>query len=447
MSLKIVNAKLWLEDGLYEGGLITIDGRISKIGKETSLPDMDKTIDADGNIVIPGLVDLHVHFREPGQTHKEDFETGTKAAAAGGITTVVDEPNNIPVISSLSTLRSKQNLVETKAYVDYLFNMAVIADQLDEIEKSSAHGYKTFSLFDELDDKPTGMEDVGVLFDALSRIKKHEGLAFLNCRESSLVKYTIINLKRLGKNTQKDYMNHFPPVAESVGAAKRILLAHETGVKAHLREVSTAETIDIMRRLKTYMSNITAEIRPDHLFLNQENTKNLGPYAQQWTPIRTIKDQKTLWEALNDGTIKIIASDHATHTREEKEQGWSNIWNSPPGLPAIESMLPLFLTQVNEGKLCFTKLIEATSINPAKLLGLYPQKGCIMVGSDADLVIVDITKEKMIRGDESKSKTSWTPYEGWKIKGTPTTTIVRGKIVFRDGFIVSESSSGKYLAI
>jgi dihydroorotase (multifunctional complex type) len=254
-------------------------------------------------------------------------------------------------------------------------------------------------------------------------------------------------LKLMRKNTPKDYMNHFPPIAESVGGAKKILMAHQAGVKAHLREVSTVETIAMMRRLKPYMSKITAEIRPDHLFLNQENTSNLGPYAQQWTPIRTINDQKALWEGLNEGTIKIIASDHATHTKEEKEPGWSNIWKSPPGLPAIESMLQLLLTRVNEGKLSLTRLIEATSINPAKLLGLYPQKGCIMVGSDADIVIVDINKEKVIHGDEYKSKTSWTPYEGWKIKGTPTSTIVRGITVFRDGSIVSKPGCGKYLTI
>jgi dihydroorotase (multifunctional complex type) len=398
-------------------------------------------------LVIPGLVDLHVHFREPGQAYKEDFETGTKAAAAGGVTTVVDEPNNKPVISSLEALKSKQKLVKNKAHVDYILNIALFADRLDEIEKSSKSGVKIFTFFDELDNKPTGMEDGGLLLDALKRIKKCDALAFLNCRESNIVKYSIKKLQQLGKNTLEDYMNHFPSVAESVGGAKRILMTHNVGVKTHLREVSTSETIAMIRRLKPYLSKTTAEVRPDHLFLNQENTRNLGPYAQQWTPIRSLKDQKVLWDAINEGLVEIIASDHATHTREEKERGWCNIWESPPGLPAIESMLPLLLTKVNEGKLNISKLIELTSINPAKVLGIYPKKGCIKVGSDADLVILDIAQEKVILGDEFKSKSKWTPYEGWKIKGIPTTTIVNGKIVFRDGFIVSEPGNGKYLSI
>ena len=339
-----MNAKLWLETGVYEGGLTTEEGRITKIGKETSLPAADTIIDAGGRLVIPGLVDLHVHFREPGFTQKEDFMTGTRAAAAGGVTTVLDEPNNKPVTATLKSLKAKHELVQGKAYVDYLFDMAVYTDQLPEIEAAAEYGVKSFAFFDELGDKPTGLEDTGALHDALTRIKAVDGLALLNCRESDLVIHTMKRLRLEGRNKLSDYMSHFPHVAESAGAAKRILLAHNVGVKAHFREVSTAETVEVLRCLKPYLGNITAEVRPDHLFLNQGNTSSLGPYAQQWTPIRTKRDQAELWRALNDGTINIIASDHATHTEEEKEPGWKTIWDSPPGLPAIESMLPLLLT-------------------------------------------------------------------------------------------------------
>jgi len=445
LSLKIINAKLWLEDGIYDGGLATLDGKIIKIGKEPSLPETKNIIDAKGMLVIPGLIDLHVHFREPGYTHKEEFLTGTRAAAAGGVTTVLDEPNNKPVASSVEALKAKHDLVKGKAYVDYLFNMAVYGDELDEIEAAARFGIKCFAVFDELGDRSTGMDDTGVLFDALKQIKSVKGLAMLNCRESSLVIHTIKRLKAAEKNTLKDYMSHFPHIAEAAGGAKRVLLVHDAEVQAHLREVSTAEAVEMLRNLKPYSGNITSEVRPDHLFLNQENTAELGPYAQQWTPIRTKRDQEALWRALNDGDVNIIASDHATHTKEEKEPGWENIWRSPPGLPAIESMLPLFLTAVEEGKTELSKIVDATSVNPAKRLGLYPLKGCIRVGSDADLVIVDLKQEKTIRGDESLAKTHWTPYEGWKTIGAPVTTIVRGTLVYHEGMIVAEPGVGRFI--
>jgi len=445
LSLKIINAKLWLEGGVYEGGMTVSDGKITNIGKEPSLPEADNTIDAEGKLVIPGLIDLHVHFREPGFTQKEDFLTGTRAAAGGGVTTVLDEPNNKPVTSNIEALKAKQELIKDKAYVDYLLNMAVYDDKVDEIEAAASYGVKCFAFFDELGGRPTGMDDTGVLRDALNRIRSVDGLALLNCRESDLVIHTINQLITRSKNTLNDYMSHFPHIAESAGGAKRVLLAQDTGVQAHLREVSTAETITMLRKLKPYMGKTSAEVRPDHLFLNQENTADLGPYAQQWTPIRTKQDQTELWKALNDGVVDIIASDHATHTREEKEPGWENIWKSPPGLPAIESMLPLLLTAVSEGKTELARIDEAASVNPAKRLGLYPRKGCIKVGSDADLVIVDLKQEKIIKGDESLAKTHWTPYEGWKTIGTPVTTIIHGIPVFHEGMIVAEPGIGRFI--
>lgn len=438
MSIKIVNAKLWLDTGTYEGGLFTENGAVSKIGKETSLPQTEVTIDAEGKLVIPGLVDLHVHFREPGFTQKEDFSTGTRAAAAGGVTTVLDEPNNNPVTSSTEALRAKKVLVKEKAYVDYLFEMAVYAEGLDEVQAASSMGINTFAFFDELGGTSTGMDDTGVLYEALKRVKMVDGLALLNCRESDLVIATIRKTREKGSGNLMDYNNHFPHVAESAGGAKRILLAHNVGARAHFREVSTAETVEMLRHLKPYRGDISAEVRPDHLVLNHENTSDLGPYAQQWTPIRTRQNQEALWGALNDGTVNMIASDHATHTVEEKNPGWENIWESPPGLPAIESMLPILLTAVNEGKTSLERVISATTANPARRLGLYPRKGCIAVGSDADLVVIDTKKERKITADEMYAKSKWTPYEGWTTLGAVEATILRGVPVYQQGKIVSE---------
>jgi len=445
-DLIITNASILTEKGTIEGSLAVKDGKVTAVG-QVSGRDAKRTVDIGGKLIAPGLVDLHVHFREPGFTQKEDFLTGTRAAAAGGVTTVVDEPNNSPVTNSLETIEGKRRIIEGKAYVDYTLQMAVYTDGLDEIRKAREAGIITFPVFDELGDRPTGMENTGVLYDALRRIKEVDGLALLNCRESDLVIKTMDGLKESGKNTLMDYMDHFPHVAESLGGAKRILLAHDVGVRAHLREVSTAETVRMIRSMKSYMGKITAEVRPDHLFLNHENTRNLGPYAQQWTPLRTKTDSDALWKALNDGTVNVIASDHATHTEEEKERGVDNIWKSPPGLPAIESMLPLLLTVVSGGRLGLERLFECASTNPAKVIGLYPRKGTIKVGSDADLVVIDLKNESVIRGENAKAKTHWTPYEGWKVKGSVEATYIRGIETYVDGEIVREPGQGRFLSL
>jgi len=443
-DLIFTNASILTEKGIIEGSLAVKDGKITAVGQVSGL-DAKRTVDVGGKLIAPGLVDLHVHFREPGFTQKEDFMTGTRAASAGGVTTVVDEPNNSPVTKSLETVEGKRKIIGGKAYVDYTLQMAVYADGLDEISKARDAGIIAFPVFDELGDRPTGMEDTGVLYEALKRIREVDGLALLNCRESDLVIKTMKELKEQGMNTLADYMDHFPHVAESLGGAKRILLAHDVGVRAHFREVSTAETVRMIRSMKGYMGKITAEVRPDHLFLSHENTKNLGPYAQQWTPLRTKADSDALWEALNDGTVNVIASDHATHTEEEKKRGADNIWKSPPGLPAIESMLPLLLTAVNEGRLGLERLFECASTNPAKVIGLYPRKGTIKVGSDADLVVINLEKESVITGENAKAKTQWTPYEGWKVKGSVEATYVRGIETYVDGEIVGKPGQGRFL--
>ncbi len=443
-SMSIVNAKIWLSDGLYEGDIFVKDGKIAKIGR--SMTEGERVVDAEGKLVIPGLVDLHVHFREPGFTHKEDFYTGSCAAVAGGVTTVVDEPNNSPVTGTPEALREKMRLVQRKAVVDYTFSVALYADTLDQIPVFREMGVNCFAVFDELGDAPTGMDDTGVLLDALSRVKEAEGLALLNCRESDLVVHVTERIRGSGSGTLDDYNAHFPHVAESVGAAKRVLLSNAVGVKTHMREVSTLETVKALRRLRHYMGGVTAEARPDHILLNHENTRGLGPYAQQWTPVRRKADNKALLGALRDGVINVIASDHATHTEDEKERGWDNIWDSPPGLPAVETMLPLLLTKVNEGMLELGTLVEAASANPAKVIDQYPSKGCIRVGSDADLVLVDMKEQRVIRGEGLHGKTKWTPFEGWRTKGAPVATYVRGVEAYVESEAVATPGQGAFLS-
>ena len=438
----ILNARVFTGGALTECGISIEDEKITRIGKDPHLHPGNTVIDAHGMILLPGLVDLHVHFRDPGATHKEDFFTGSCAAIAGGVTSVLDEPNNTPVIDTPEALRSKLEIIKRKSLVDYSCSVALNAWNLNSVKEFRSLGAYCFAEFDELGDKPTGLTDAGILLEAMSRVKEEGGMMLLNCREAKIVDKAIRDIRAAGRNSFDDYNDSFPHVAEAVAAAERLLMAEDIGVKAHLREISTHETLGVLNCLKK--SNVSTEVRPDHLFLNRVDHAALGPLAEQWTPIRRPDDSREMLKALNSGLIDVIASDHAPHTMEEKKLGYKNIWSSPPGIPAVETMLPLLLTEVNKGTLSLARLVEATAINPAKILGIYPKKGCLQVGSDADLVLIDIKKERTIRGENLHGKTKWTPYEGWKTIGEPVLTFVRGILMY-DEVIFGKPGQGKAL--
>jgi dihydroorotase (multifunctional complex type) len=441
-GVTIVNARIFTEGNLREGSIVAEEGRITEIGR--SVTHVGEVIDARGNIVLPGLVDLHVHFREPGAMHKEDFYTGSRAAVAGGVTTVLDEPNNTPVIDTPAALRKKLGIIRGKTLVDYGVTVALNDHNLDCIPEFESLGATAYAEFDELGDKPTGLTDAGALLDAMRAVKEVDALLLMNCREADIVDHEVARLRRMGKNSLQDYNSSFPRVAESVAAAKRILMAESLGIRVHFREVSTLETLRVLRALK---GGVTAEARPDHLFLCEEEDAALGPLAQQWTPIRRREDTQRLMKALSTGLVDTVASDHAPHTLAEKEPGYANIWDSPPGIPAIETMLPLLLTEVNRGTLGLARLVEASSTIPAKILGIHPKKGEIAVGSDSDLVIINPDEEWTIRGEELHGKTRWTPYEGRRVKGKVLMTLLRGAPTYDHGEVKGEQGQGRLLQL
>ena len=442
MSVTIVNARVFTGGGLREGTVIAEDGVITAIGRNPS--PVGEVIDARGNLLLPGLVDLHVHFREPGATQKEDFYTGGCAAVAGGVTTVLDEPNNTPVIETPQALKLKLDTIRGKSLIDYGVTVALNDHNLDVLPEFIRLGATAFAEFDELGDKPTGLTDAGALLDAMKAVKAVSGLLLMNCRDAEIVDHEMAKIRYDGRKGFRDYSASFPRVAESAAAAKRLIMAESVGVRAHLREVSTIETLRVIGALK---GNVTAEARPDHLFLNDEDSAQLGPLAQQWTPIRGRSDNNVLLKALSAGLVDAVASDHAPHTLEEKQPGYQNIWSSPPGIPAVETMLPLLLNEVNRGTLTLARLVEASSTTPARILGIHPRKGEIAIGSDADLVIVDLNEEWTIRGEVLHGKTRWTPYEGRKVKGRVLDTIVRGMPTYDHGELIGKPGQGRPLKL
>jgi dihydroorotase (multifunctional complex type) len=428
VDLVIKNAKVFYQGEFHEGGLAVDGGKIVAIAKEPHLPRADRVIDTKGNLVIPGLVDIHVHMREPGRTHKEGYSSGSRAAAAGGVTTFVDEPNNTPPTTTPEELKRKQKLARKKAIVDFSFSIGLTPHNLEEVPRFIESGIASFAIFDEMEGPQLDIPDTGTLITALEAIKKAGGVASLNCRHAPLRTWLTRRIKEQRGNDVRAYSEASPPVEEAIGAAKILHLACTLGVRTHVREISTLASLTILDGWVT--GNITAEVTPNHLLLTTEDAMRLGPYAQIPPPIRSRSDSDALWAAINKGTINVIASDHAPHTRAEKDRGLTDIWESPPGLPGIETMLPLLLTQVNRGRINLNRFIELTSENPAKGFRVYPRKGLIQVGSDADITVVDLHQRWRIKGDGLRSKVRWTPFEDWDVQGRVLMTVVRGAVVY-----------------
>ena len=382
MSLLIKNAKL-LSNGLEVIKDIYIkDGIISKIGNLDV--SADKVIDAEENFVIPGVIDPHVHFREPGLNHKEDWQTGSYAAAKGGITTVIDMPNTKPPVFTSRDLQEKRKLA-SKSIVNYGFHFGGSAENNTE---------------DILDVRNVASTKV-----------------FMNHSTGNLL---IEDLKLIEKIFMASRM--VATHAENKQVEEAVEIAKKTNQRLYLCHLSLKSEVDFLKKNKA--SNIFCEVTPHHLFLTDADFKKKKGFAKMLPTLKTKKDQKALWEAIDYGLIDTIGTDHAPHLPEEKKAK-----NFPAGVPGVETMLPLMLDAVNRGKLTLQKLVEMTSRNPAKIFGIQ-NKGLLKVGYDADLVIIDMNLKKKVKNSELLTKCGWSPFNNKILKGWPIITIVNGNVVY-----------------
>jgi allantoinase len=452
VDLVIKNGKIVTSHDIFEAGIGVDEGKIVAVAKDTNLPKADITLDMNGKFILPGPIDAHVHFRDPGSEHREDFETGTKAAAAGGVTTVFEMPISTPAVSSADILERRRNIVKKKAVVDFaLYGGAGThnIDNIPSIADAGAIGFKTF-LTKPLKEREKEYEgifvtDDGSLFHLLEMVAQTK----LPCSIHS-ENYAVINhlTKRLRKAGRKDPMAHIesrPSFVEAEAISRVITFAEATGARVHIAHMSTKEGVQLVKSAKASGKAITAETCPQYLTLTSELMKKMGPYAKINPPLRYKKDIEALLTGLNNGTVDIVASDHAPYTKEEKDVGWDNIWRAFAGAPQLETMLSLLLTKVNEGKLSLRKLTKIVSESVAKIFAVYPKKGVIQVGSDADFIVVDLKKEQKISTEKMYSKAKdITLYDGWKVKGVPTMTIVRGTLVMKDGEVIGKPGYGNF---
>ncbi len=426
VDLCLENCKIIAHNSLVEASVAIDEGKIESISKKPSLPDSYETIDLKGKLVLPGIVDVHVHFRDPGYTEKEDFSTGSRAAVAGGVTTVCDMPNTSPRTDTSEKFREKRKIAEKKAYVDFGLH-GMLSSSIEEGKKLLNEGAVSLKLYPDVCDDSNFSE----IDDDQSIITVHpEDPSFLN--------------ETLDSKDVDGFISARPDKAEVSEISK--ILSMVTKVQPHFCHITTEKSLDIISKAKGG-KDISCEVTPHHLFLDRSHLREYGTMAKTYPPLRSELDKEKLLFGLKKGLIDVIATDHAPHTREEKNNDMNE---APPGIAGIETSLPLIFTLVKEGKLSLFNLVESMCLNPARIFGLRNenniQKGVLTPGADADIVVLNQNKTWKIKGKNLHGKTKFTPFEGKKVEGKPELTLVRGEKIYRKGKILGEKGYGKFIS-
>jgi dihydroorotase len=434
-DLIIKNGNIVTPKETFTGDVFINSGKIVKAGSIDTSDTADDIYDASGKHVLPGIIDAHVHFRDPGLTNKEDFETGSLAAAMGGITMIADMPNVIPVTSTALLLNEKIKIAKEKSYVDFAFYALLTNDNLNEIEclkNAGALGYKVFFGTSTGDVASPSLEVLAQQMDKCASLGMRIGFH----AESNEINQNFTSVAKAETDSPDGFwLDYARPVMSEIYAMKTIVsLALESKIKIHFHHVTSEDGALIAEEAKEKGVNLTAETCPHYLLFDcQQDVHKVYP------PIRDESHQNGLWDAIGKGIIDMLASDHAPHTVSEKAQP---LWEAPAGLTGVETSVCLLLNEVNKGKITINDYVRLASENPAKIWDIYPQKGSLQTGADADITIVDMNKKKVIRAGELHSKSKTSPYDGMEVQGIPVATIVRGAFIMKDGVLTGTKGYG-----
>jgi dihydroorotase len=393
---------------------VRVDGEtIAEIG--TDLDGDGDVLEADEKRLLPGMIDAHVHFREPGFSHKETWTTGSRSAAAGGVTTVFDQPNTDPPTVDARSFEEKDRLASVSS-VDYGINGGVTEDwKPDELLDEPLAALGEVFLADSTGDMGI---DVDLFEDALKRAAEAGVTVTVHAEDADLFDESATE-----RDDADAWSAYRTAEAEAEAVERACETANEVGVDAHIAHTSTPEGVDIASE-----AGMTCEVTPHHLFLSRDDFDKLGTLGRMNPPLRSEKRREAVFERLVDGTVDIVATDHAPHTRGEKD---ASIWDAPSGVPGVETALPLLLEEARQGTISYERVRDVTAANVAEIFDL-PSKGRIEAGNDADLTLVDPEDPVPIRGEKLHSKCGWTPFEG-KQTVFPELTMVRGTVVYHDG--------------
>lgn len=411
LDLVIKNSRLIGKNGEYNIGVE--DAEIKEITKSNLTGD--KIIDIKSNYLFPGFIDPHVHFRDPGLTQKEDFKTGSLAAAHGGFTTVIDMPNTLPKTNTYQALKDKINIAKSKSCVNFYLQAG--HNSLDEMTKMMKLNPISFKVFMDLETD----DNLEEIFENLGKLKEttsYNGLVATHCEKKSIVSEKTEELK--DSTDPIDYTYARPYTSEDESVKQTIELARKNNLQLHICHLSSKNALNIARK-----NNISYEFTPHHLLLDDTAYNTYGTMVKTNPPLRP-KSECVRISDIDDNSI--IGTDHAPHTLEEKQRG---VFTSSPGIPSLETVVSLLLTEVNKGNLSLDLISKIFSQNAAKVFNL-DSKGEIAVGKDADFTVIDLNRKGKFDITTFKTKAEYSPFDGWEYEGAPVMTIVNGNVVFDD---------------
>jgi dihydroorotase (multifunctional complex type) len=436
----LTNAKAYLKErGQIVDCCIAIEeGKIQKIGREPQMPQADTKIDLHNLLVLPGLIDEHVHLRDEGRAYKEDFASGTAAAAAGGFTTVLDMPNNDPVTNSALRLQNRMETARRRILVNVGF-YSEFPKTIPEIKDIAEAGAIAFKLFLNGQVGEVNIDDDGALVEAFKAAADADRVVAVHAEDHKMIAATEEKLKRAKRNSPVEFLRAHTEMAELQTVQRLLKLTQKTDVKLHFCHISTADALSAITEAKKAERRVTCEVTPNHLMLTSGEIDRYGGLAIMAPPLRDRLQSDALWKSLEDGTVDALGSDHAPHSLEEKMT--SSVWEVKPGLPGLEVTLPLMLTMVRKNKLSINQVVALLAEKPAEIYSL-TDRGQLKAGLNADVTIVDYNLLYKINPAKFKTKAKFSPYSGWEVYGKPAKTIVNGTLVYDDGDIVAKGGVG-----
>jgi dihydropyrimidinase len=452
MSLAIRNAKIVTSSDIFDADLLIEEGKIVSISKSISKESADRNIDASGKLLLPGGIDGHTHFEMPfmGTTTADDFYSGTSSSAAGGITTIIDFAVQQKGESLSSAVNAWHLKARDKAVVDYSFHVIfrdVNESTLNEVKDIIASGVTSFKVFTTYRKEGLMLED-GDIEQVMKVVSKNGGLIAVHAENNGIAESNVARFIKEGKMSAIYHALSKPQIVEGEAVQRMITLAGYAGARMYIVHLSSKMGRELIRDAYVKGMQVFAETCPHYLVFDdsvykREDARN---YVMS-PPIKSKEDREALWEGLSYGDVKTVASDHADFTSEQKSLGDSDFTKIPNGVPGTEVIIPILFTEgYRKGRISLHRLVQVTSTNAAKAYNLYPRKGTIAVGSDADFTIIDPEKKVRLTADNLHAKIDYSIYEDYVAEGYPILTVSRGEIVYEDGQVVGKRGRGKFLS-
>ncbi len=454
LDIAIKGGSVVSTEGVYPADIGLEGDKIVLVASPGSLPAARQEIIAEELLVMPGAIDIHFHVRAPSYPERATFPSETRAAAAGGVTTVLEMPISIPCCATVEVFESRKALGEAESVVNFgLYGAPGLLnrDEIMGMAEAGACGYKIFThaIQPGREDEFEGLclENESDLYTALEMVKETGRLVSFHAENERLIQLFNARIRATGRTDPAAFVESRPPVVEAMAVADLAVLCAEIDTHVHLAHVSCAMALEVLQGAQDAGLPMTGETCPHYLFFTAEDMDRHGPFAMIKPPLRTEADQEALWAGLLDGSLLAITTDHSPFTLAEKERGLDNIWQGAIGAPGIEALVPGVMTEALTGRLTLEDAVRFICTQPAQLFDLYPRKGVILPGADADITIYDPRGAGRVDSTRwfSKAKSIERLYHGRPVQGKVHTTIVNGIVVYADGQITAEPGTGRFV--